>query len=424
MKKILIMIVAVVAVVGGGWVTNDRVNFDRSAWLADYEQLRSSVESGYANLKWSRSSKKVDLVTLNATALQQLEQATSNSQARSALQTFAAGFGDGHFHLERNPPRPVAAVMGWFDRDGAISIDLGLSAKDACSAFGFGAKSHELTVEGAQPLAKSTFAAGTLAGANGRKYGVIRIPLFQQRDYGVICEKTWPQFQAGRTGSCDENCQNDFNVLVKHEVAQALADDARALQAAGAALVVIDLTGNGGGTEWAEFAAAALTPKTLTPPRVAVIRAMSDSAKATSCDLRALWQDRAYEPGCWNVVLSSSEPHQSRAYARPYDGPLYIMTDPHTASASEQFAATLQDNGVARTIGQQTMGVGCGFIDGGSPVTLKHSRIVVWMSNCARFRADGSNEFDGVKPDFAVEWGSDSASKTKVLLSVLDKLPR
>jgi C-terminal processing protease CtpA/Prc len=157
-------------------------------------------------------------------------------------------------------------------------------------------------------------------------------------------------------------------------------------------------------------------------PGVAVIRAISDSAKTTPCELSALWQDRVYQPVCWNVVPGSSEPHETRGYARPYDGPLYILTDPRTASASEQFAATLQDNGVARTIGQQTMGVGCGYINGGNPVTLRHSRIVVWMPNCARFRADGSNEFDGVTPDYPVEWASDAAINTKMVLGVLDRL--
>jgi C-terminal processing protease CtpA/Prc len=100
------------------------------------------------------------------------------------------------------------------------------------------------------------------------------------------------------------------------------------------------------------------------------------------------------------------------------------MTDQHTASASEQFAATLVDNGVARTIGTKTMGVGCGFTNGGNPVTLQHSKLVIWMPDCARLRQDGSNEFEGITPDYAVDWGSDSASKTQALLVALDQLPR
>ena len=424
MKKLMIILVGVATLTAGGWFADDRIRFDRTAWLSDYEQLRTGVETHYANLKWSRTSKNVDLVMLNQQALEQLQNATSNSAARRALHTFVAGFDDAHFHIERNPPRVLASLLGWFD-DGTEtpSINFGMTASDVCSTLGFAAKSHDLAVEGATPLNNSTFAAGMLTSASKRKFGVIRIPLFQQREYGTVCERSWPQFQAGQTGACDEECQDEFNVLVKHEVAQALADDARALMANGAESVTIDLTGNGGGTEWAEFAATALSPTHLQPPTVALIRAISDSAHV-ACDLSALWKDRDAQPGCWNVVPSPGEPHEERPYARPYSGALYIMTDAATASASEQFAAMLQDNRVARTIGQPTMGIGCGFVNGGNPITLRHSRLVIWMPNCARFRADGTNEFEGIKPDYPVDWGSDNASRTAALLGVLDQLPR
>jgi hypothetical protein len=423
MKKALILLLGIATLTAGGWFADDRIRFDRAAWLSDYEQLRAAVETHYANLKWSRASKNVDLVLLNQTALEELQRATSNSTARRALHTFAAGFNDAHFHIERNPPRVVASVLARFgDENVTPSIDFGMTAANACSALGFAAESHDLAVEGATPLANSTFAAGMLTSRRGRKFGVIRIPLFQQREYGGICEKSWPRFQAGKTGTCNEDCQDEFNVLVKHEVAQALADDARALVANGAESVTIDLTGNGGGTEWAEFAATALSPRPLQPPAVALIRAISDSASVV-CDLSALWTDRNAQPDCWNVVPSRSERHVERPYARPYDGKLYIMTDAATASASEQFAAMLQDNGVAKTIGRPTMGIGCGFVNGGNPVTLRHSGLVVWMPNCARFRADGSNEFEGVKPDYPADWGGDKASKTAVLLDALDKMP-
>ena len=249
------------------------------------------------------------------------------------------------------------------------------------------------------------------------------IPLFRQREYRSVCENRWPQFQDGKTGICDERCQGRFGVHVKHELAQALADDARALVAMGAASIVIDLTGNGGGTEWAEYAAAALSAKPLRPPAVWLIRAISDSA-AVTCDLSQLWQNRNAQPPCWNAVPSPREPEEVQSYARPYTGPLYIMTDANTASASEQFAATLRDNNAALTIGTRTMGIGCGFVDGGNPVRLRYSRLVVWMPNCARFRADGTNEFEGVKPDFPVDWGSDEKSRTEALLEFFDAIPR
>jgi hypothetical protein len=464
MKRTLTLLIAIFALVGGGWMINDRAAFDRAEWLADFEQLKAATEQSYANLRWSRASKNVDLVALNTTAMQELQQATSNSAARRAIGNFISGFNDGHFHIERGPPKPVAAVMRFFDRPDRGVLDMTMAGAQACNALGFETKSHELELAGATPLDGATFAAGAVTTASGRQFGVIRLPLFQQHEYGGACEKAWQQFRIGKSGACDEKCQEQFEIYAKQEIAQAFADDANTLVKNGAEAVVIDLTGNGGGTEWAEYAAAALSAKPLQPGPVAFVRgrhwlehlnedlvaldselkdtqdtarlaqlratradllAMRDSA-ARSCTLSEVWTDRAAQPACWNDVrlAASIHPPEQHQYQRPYAGKLYIMMDQHTASASEQFAALLLDNGVAQTIGTKTMGVGCGYTNGGNPTTLEHSGLVIWMPDCARLRADGRNEFEGITPDYPVDWGEGTASKTAALLNVLDKLPR
>lgn len=481
MKKFIVILI-VVPLVLGGWMVTDRLAFDRDAWIADYEQLRTAVEHSYANLKWSRTSKQVDLVALNEQALRELAAATSSSAARRALANFIDGFEDNHFHIESGPPKPVAAVMRLFERETSPQLDLTMSGAQACKALGFTNASHSLAIEGphVEPDNERTFAAGIITTAKGRQYGVIRIPLFQQREYATACASAWEMFRNVKGGECDEECQYRFGIAVKRAVAQALADDARALARRAPDGIVIDLTGNGGGTEWAEFAAAALTSKTLQPPAVAMIRgphwqqtlrhdialferdlqqpqtaarqtllrssreralAMIDSTNAT-CDLSAIWTDRHAEPACWNVTLfqpymDSEDLALTRVLesslvllpssaiqraTRPYDGPLFIMTDPHTASASEQFAATLVDNGVAKTIGEKTMGIGCGFTNGGNPVKLQNSGLTIWMPDCARLRRDGSNEFEGITPDYPVTWGSDAQSRAKALATALDEV--
>ncbi|HEY0671932.1 MAG TPA: S41 family peptidase [Longimicrobiales bacterium] len=463
MKKLAYLLILVPLLVGG-WIVKDRATFDRAAWLADYQQLRSAVEQQYANLKWSRSSKNVDLVALNESALEQLQQATTHSAARRALVNFISGFRDAHFHIESGPPQPIAAVLGVFQREDDTVIELSMAAEEACSALGFKKTSHKLAIDGVNQLANSTFAAGTIKSTTGRTFGIIRIPLFRQHEYAAVCHRAWQSFSGARVGPCDEDCQYEFNNIAKHELAQALADDATTLRQLGAEAVIIDLTGNGGGTEWAENAAAALTNRKLQSPGTAFVRgphweksfsevianldavlkqsphhplrdlviegrdvaaAMRDSAR-TSCDLSGLWSERSLQPSCWNIVTNvpSPLPGEDTDYVRPYGGPLYIMTDPHTASASEQFAATLRDNAVAQTIGEPTMGIGCGYTNGGNPIMLKNSGIVVWMPDCVRLRRDGSNEFEGVKPDYPVEWGEDRASRSRALVSALDKLPK
>ena len=45
---------------------------------------------------------------------------------------------------------------------------------------------------------------------------------------------------------------------------------------------------------------------------------------------------------------------------------------------------------------------GCGHTLNGPPVKLKYSGAIFEMPDCARFRADGSNEITGVEPDILV----------------------
>ena len=440
MKK-LILLLLMMPLLFGGWIISDRVTFDRAAWVADYDQLRAATEQSYANLKWSRTSKNVDLVALHQQTLRNLDNATSSSTARRALASFVAGFNDGHFYIESGPPRPVAAVASLFKRANKTPvISMTMSGEQACGTLGFSRSNHSLAVEGTtvQVAEGRTFASGIITTPRGRKFGIIRIPLFQQREYADACELAWERFRSARGGDCDEECQEWFSIVAKQAVAQALADDARALARDAKDGVIIDLTGTGGGTEWAEYAAAALTSKSLQPPGVAMIRgphwqnALRDDPRAAAlmdslnvkCDVAAIWRDRNAQPACWSIVTlpDSLNDHEDLAPQRPYNGPLYIMMDRHTASASEQFAATLVDNGVAKTIGTKTLGVGCGFTNGGNPTKLQNSGLTIWMPDCARLRRDGSNEFEGITPDRAVDWDGNAAERTKQLVHTLDQI--
>ena len=85
-------------------------------------------------------------------------------------------------------------------------------------------------------------------------------------------------------------------------------------------------------------------------------------------------------------------------------GPLFVLVDRRTGSASEHFAAMLQDGGAATIIGEPTAGSGCGYTGGGTPVTLPHSGFTVRVPDCVRWRADGTNELEGVTPDRAISW--------------------
>ena len=56
-----------------------------------------------------------------------------------------------------------------------------------------------------------------------------------------------------------------------------------------------------------------------------------------------------------------------------WSGPLVVLADRGSASATEALVAMLKDNGAATVIGERTYGAGCGYTDGGLPLTLPNS---------------------------------------------------
>ncbi len=69
----------------------------------------------------------------------------------------------------------------------------------------------------------------------------------------------------------------------------------------------------------------------------------------------------------------------------------------------------LTDNHAATIVGSLTLGCGCGFTNGGIPTTLPRSGAHVHVPDCARLRADGSNEASGIVPDVLLPFaGRDS----------------
>jgi C-terminal processing protease CtpA/Prc len=206
---------------------------------------------------------------------------------------------------------------------------------------------------------------------------------------------------------------------------------AGALRRAGAEVLVVDLTGNGGGSEWSSAVAAILAGRPLhrgptgfvkhphwterlreealrSDPRVrSSIEAALAEAEAV-CDRRFLWLGGENLPACRQDVVAHLPPETipvpgDDPPAR-WTGELWILVDGGTASAAEEVPALLADNGAARVIGEATFGAGCGYTNGGIPAELPHSGLTVWMPDCARYRRDGTNEVEAVRPHVPVAW--------------------
>jgi hypothetical protein len=246
---------------------------------------------------------------------------------------------------------------------------------------------------------------------------------------------------------CDDACNDRVDAWAAARQTFDLAAQLRALDKAGAAVLVVDIAGNGGGTEWSGAVTRTLTSVRLRSEELRYVRGdhwvkrFSDDgqslrqfeSKATgedrkllhtladqvearrkealkSCDATPLWQGA--QPSCaWlgkglygSAMLDAADPATlcGKPWAAtlfspmeyPYEEgvwrkPLIVLIEANVGSAASEFAAVLQDNKAALIMGAPSGG-GCGHTDGGTPTTLTYSIAVLEVPDCARFRLEGS----------------------------------
>jgi len=449
-------------------------NFDPKPWLEDFHQILSEMSSHYANLEWAVEDRRMDLQRLRLDTEAKLREATDEADARRILEQFLASFGDGHLEIDwptsTAGPEPTAST-----------------SQSMCDRLGYKTHPHpgldfsgvpEFSLLNA-PEAK-LFPGGLLRLRNGNIAGIIRISLFSEHSYPEICEQAVQDLHAAENADCDDKCDDQIQLATANLLTSALVRRAETLKAAGATTLLIDITHNGGGSDWVEAAARALSPVPLRDSKMAFVkhdhwtRQLQDRLRDVRIDIgnraespvslevaaRTLEKaiNESKEPCGTNIVWDTGKldcsllvngplytsgivPYakpgslallQSRAvlfqpsrYAygeNPNRPPLYVAVDRDTWSAAEYFAALLQDNHAATILGEVTGGAGCGYTDGGIPAKLKNSAAQLRMPDCVRFRADGSNEVNGVTPDVLLPWTKHDSDfqRVKKLLATLD----
>jgi hypothetical protein len=444
--------------------------YEPAPWLEDLEQARQVLLTKYANLEWAVFERQADLPALFLDAGQRINAAKDDAEARAAFDTLARKLGDGHVRFK------------WPGQSSAGKK----SAASPCEALGYDAamvaKPLAAFMPGYSPLGDALapeFPAGLIEAA-GRRVGVVKIGLFSPGGFPDLCAAALLTLQIPKRASCDTGCSARVDAWVSNRITRDLDARLRAMQAAGAEVLLVDIADNGGGTEWAEAAARMLTAVRLKSARVgfvrgahwarsfadqeAGIRALVKGAGArdrallgrlavelaarrrdaeTPCDAASLWKDE--RPECaWlgegfygSGLLDSADPVElrSKSWAAdvftpmqfPYEegvwrGPLIVLVNGGTGSAAEEFAAVLQDNGAAVIMGATTAGAGCGHTNGGTPTTLKNSGAVFEVPDCVRFRKDGSNEVMGIQPDVFVGLRWQDGPRRRGL-RVAEKLP-
>ena len=440
---------------------------DTTAWLADFAQLRREMADHYANLEWAVEARDLDLAALTRETEAALHAARDEAGVHDALRRFVRAFGDGH--LDARPP---------------ASGDGEAEAGPLCEGLGYTDPPPKRPgVFEAHPAYRAIATSDTAYAPIGvldlgdRRVGVLRIWIFMEYAFPDLCEAAAADLGLPLDAPC-EACDDAVERHAADRLTAALVRQVEALTAEGIDALVVDVTRNGGGTNWVEPAARTLTAVPLRAPRLAVIRhdhwrrqlrdrlatVEADAAGATgdraavladaaatlravlpevdaTCDRTGIWDGEAldcslviedaglYATGVLPYAAPGSLPEAPSSpvlfypsryvyHEGVYDGPLVVAVDRGTASSAEYFVAMLRDNGAATVLGQPTFGAGCGYTNGGIPTTLERSGIRVKMPDCIRLRADGTNEVAGITPDVLVPWETDDTPGDKAARAV------
>ncbi|TCO99724.1 S41 family peptidase [Rubrivivax gelatinosus] len=401
-------------------------------WQDDFDALLAGLASNYANFEDQIRVRRLELPALAARQRKALTEATDDAGRRAALEGLLRALRDPHVRIDWAPaadqaPGPVCASGIDGGREGRLQWS-------RWPAF--------------TPLAHDTariFSAGLLRRPDGRRLGIVRLGLFVESAYPLACAEAARRLGLAPDAPCDASCAERRDAVAAQVLDTALVDTVRALRAAGAAMLVLDISDNGGGSDWNEAVARRLVGP-LRSARIALLKhpAWQDwidgrlntlapgapeavewrrvrSQVARPCDLSVAWSDGEITTGvrplpCSTLVhgrlhsLGTVEPWGPPVPPGVNRLPLVLLVNEETHSAAEQFAALLQDNRRARIVGSATAGAACGtFTAQGTRFTLPHSGARVHVPDCVRLRDDGSNERRGIVPDTMVPWApSDS----------------
>lgn len=440
--------------------------WDPAPWVEDVQTMRAAFLTKYANREWLEQARGMTVAAMFDRIEARMRTAGSDAAARALLDRAVRGIGDGHVDLEW----PVAAAQ-----PAGAPPSPPIDADGLCRAIGYrdrGDAGVAGALPGAVALDATVLPAGTVT-VGGTKLGYVRIAEFSPEAFPRLCTDAVAALKIAPGKPCDDGCQAR---IVTRAYAGLTADyerSLRRLKGAGAAVVMIDLTGNGGGGDWTEAAARSLTAKRLRSAdagfvrgphwakqwadtaaqlrgfakrasradraRLLALAAQADAARVeaeTPCDpgTGCSWLGRGryatgllgddaeaafIDRGPWSpYVFNATQHHYTTG---TWTGPVLVLVDQETWSAAEEFAALLQDNDAATIVGGRTGGAGCGHTWGGTPTTLPNSKAVLSLPDCVRFRRDGSNEVAGVIPDVAIGWRANDgiALKTRLLTAAL-----
>ena len=366
----------------------------QAAWKADYERLKAALAQGYANLDWQIDRRGFNLALADKQIGAMLDKVDNDAAAALVFAKLVEAFDDPHLDLRPGPPPEAAKLMPM-----QSNIDGPAKATSSCEAENYseGKRATRLpysSAPGWTPVSEGPFQAGLLG-----DIGIIRIPAFGEQRYLAACKSVQKPGMDSRA----------LQLATRAELNRQLAALVGTLRQRGMKRLAIDVSRNGGGSEWSTEAVTLFTAGRLTrqePRRV-----------GPTCDRSDIWKGE--KPSCTVYTGEPTSEWVESDGAPAWNGPLAILADRDTASAAEEFITWLRDNKRAKMGGEKTFGAGCGYMDGGHAFAFKAAPIHLMMPNCSRFTRDGTNEIEGQAPDVAIEWATLNPADVDATLSRL-----
>lgn len=417
-------------------------------WLDDLRQIRTAIDRDYPNREWLTEQREVSLDRWFQRAADAIRQGQDDYAARAALNSLIERFNDGHVALRwPSPPastaQPAPSSTGQPPTPSAFCAARGYDASQVSKGTGATLPGYR-SVDVSGPFRVGLVDTGTTL------IGVLRIGVFSPQGYPTLCEQAVTNMRIAIGKPCDETCEDRLLTEAYALMTRGLIDSVEQIRIKGAQVLLVDLSRNGGGSEWAEAAARIVSPVSLRSAPVGALRskawvarwqalagklrktarrasnadrvrllAFAEQADAIAADagpcsgvtcsrlakvgfgsgLVAQLTAAELDGKAWRAEVFS--PAQFPYRDSVWEGPVILLVDSETWSAAEQFTALLRDNDAAIVMGMRTGGAGCGHLYDNQPIVLSHSRAALELPNCVRFRRDGSNEVNGIVPDVA-----------------------
>ncbi len=382
--------------------------------VALLDSIERFLAERYANFPDRVADLRLDLPALHDRTDAALRAARSDGDTRRAIEAMLAEFRDGHLRVQPTRRRSVASSGD----EAEAAIPARNAAAAVCRAWGYGNARSRTTFSGLDgyeslPRVGAPFERGLIT-RDRTRFGVLRIDSFGLEPHAWACTEVWESWSARNAGaSCDDHCAQQLRAEIAQRIADGLREAVGQLAASGAHTLLIDLSGNGGGTEWASRAARAVSTQRIPATRVGEVAA---PARSAPCDPLRAWRDASAKPCDFRAMRSLDTTDARLAATGPWAARLVLVIDGGTASAAEQFAANLIDHAGAEAIGARSYGSGCGYTSGNRPLVLRDLSIEIVAPNCSRFRKDGSNEVNGIVPSLDAGWRDGDGAKRRAEL--------